>query len=252
MIYPAVKSLFKYHWLTRIAPDNSIKFNTDLVSCINSKSGWFSDPRAFNDPFDCSLDSIVPSHYDDRDHMALSQVLADHVSLQIRHQIQRYGVLSLTERADNILMWSHYANGHTGICIEYERTDDNILGDDSVTRPVRYTDVYPLISYDDAHHLAESKPKFLDDAVLSSYFYTKSSQWSYEQEWRTVSAVHGPQKRGLELTGVRIRSISFGLGALADHKRWLRESLHSTSISFKRAVKGKGRFDISFEDETWA
>ena len=33
---------------------------------------------------------------------------------------RRFGVCALGERADSILMWSHYADEHAGICIEFD------------------------------------------------------------------------------------------------------------------------------------
>lgn len=181
MIHPAVKSLFKYHWLTRATTSGGIEYNCRAVDAINQKRGYLSDPGTFNDPFDCSLDSVVPDPYDHPDHAALAIVLTDNVTHWNELNVRRYGVFSLTENSNDILMWSHYAGQHTGICIEYERHSNNVLGDVSVVRPTRYTDAYPLLSYEEAAHL-QFQSASLDDSVLSSYIYTKSSCWSYERE----------------------------------------------------------------------
>lgn len=247
MIHPAVKSLFKYHWLTRPTPSGGIEYNCYAVDAINQTRGYFSDPVTFNDPFDCSLDSVVPDHYDHPDNAALAKVLTDDVTHWIELNVRRYGVFSLTENSNDMLMWSHYAGQHTGICIEYERHSNNVLGDLSVTRPVRYTDAYPLISYKEAAHL-QYQSASLDDSALSSYIYTKSSCWSYEREWRAIS-VTDPSERMLELDHVRVRSIIFGVRTRDEHKQWLRETLQDKTIPFKKTVKGRQNFGLVIQND---
>lgn len=46
---------------------------------------------------------------------------------------------SFTERVDSILMWSHYAQYHTGFCLEY---DLKSLGIDSMTTRMLYPILY--------------------------------------------------------------------------------------------------------------
>ncbi|EPJ44297.1 MAG: hypothetical protein OFPII_35920 [Osedax symbiont Rs1] len=43
----------------------------------------------------------------------------------IAHQdFDMYGILSMTERIDNLLMWSHYADSHTGFVIGFDPSHD--------------------------------------------------------------------------------------------------------------------------------
>jgi hypothetical protein len=35
---------------------------------------------------------------------------------------EEVGVLCFSEKYDNILMWSHYAKSHTGLCVEFSRS----------------------------------------------------------------------------------------------------------------------------------
>lgn len=89
------------------------------------------------------------------------------------------GILSLTENRDSILMWSHYANSHEGVCIQF----DTGVGEESTSvlrgaMPVQASDRTPELDY------------FRSSAVDIFYVIaaTKSDVWGYEREWRVVKA----------------------------------------------------------------
>lgn len=52
------------------------------------------------------------------------------------------GVSCFTERADNLLLWSHYAGQHTGVCIEFKRSDA-VLSALKLAAQVKYVDKRP-------------------------------------------------------------------------------------------------------------
>lgn len=79
-------------------------------------------------------------------------------------------VCSFTERFDSILMWSHYAEQHQGICIEYDFSNEKQA---ALVHPVLYSDKFYNMK---AHHSGTLNLK------LSSL--TKSKDWEYEKEWR--------------------------------------------------------------------
>lgn len=78
------------------------------------------------------------------------------------------GCLSLSATCTNILMWSHYTKNHTGYVLGFNAGHE-FFGD-SVTA-VRYSSQRPKINPFEARHSAD-------------IFYTKSADWSYEQEYR--------------------------------------------------------------------
>ncbi len=87
------------------------------------------------------------------------------------------GILSLTESADSFLMWAHYAKSHEGFVIGFKTTDPFFSRSgarrDAVHdfRKVRYSKRRP-------------KLKFLTSLDLAEMYFTKSSEWKYEEEWR--------------------------------------------------------------------
>src|SRR5688572_21539252 len=92
-----------------------------------------------------------------------------------------HGVCCLTEICDDILMWSHYAAQHTGVCIGIR--PDRIAS--KLFRPVEYSEVVPLL--DAWEYIRGSAGTFVKLGL------TKASHWSYEKEWRTVDRA-GPKQ----------------------------------------------------------
>ena len=110
-----------------------------------------ASPNSFNDPFDTNTDNYVgelsPETIKSIARNGFPQIRtlnpSDPTLLSTLHvgfvkQAMKFGILSLTENCESTLMWSHYANGHRGFCIEFERTSNSLLGDDDWTGPVSY------------------------------------------------------------------------------------------------------------------
>jgi len=81
------------------------------------------------------------------------------------------GVLCLSAKWDNILMWSHYASEHRGFVIEF-RGNDSFF--DLGLQKVRYSNQRPLL---------KNKPDGWNGGG-AELFVTKSTDWAYEEEYR--------------------------------------------------------------------
>lgn len=113
--------------------------------------------------------------------------------------ISRIGVLSLTEDPFNLMMWAHYGGNSTGICLEFERNSNNILGSKS-TYKVKYLTKRPKIMLHDRH-------KKIEEMIT-----TKSHVWKYEKEWRNCRGEGG---KPYPFPG-KVRRILFGLNCHKD------------------------------------
>lgn len=83
-----------------------------------------------------------------------------------------FGVISLTSKNDNLLMWAHYANSHKGMCVGLDRdilyeTISGTIG------PVNYAGHFPEMSLFDN-----------TTANIIKMLNTKSEHWIYEDEYR--------------------------------------------------------------------
>ncbi len=98
-------------------------------------------------------------------------------------------------------MWSHYADEHRGICIEYDTRDQQHPRlrrvDYKGPRAIKTSDLYQWKVQGDTH---------AKERVYKTFFYTKSGEWRYEREWRDVQRDSG-------VVGVPFRTtaILFGL-----------------------------------------
>jgi hypothetical protein len=115
--------------------------------------------------------------------------------------LRRYdkGIVSLAERAECPLMWSHYGDQHKGVCIGYSIPDGAEQDLHKITyggsRLVEASDVASMLDGDNA---AQRK---VDEAVLSR----KADEWGYEREWRLV----GP--RGVHDSPLELEELVFGM-----------------------------------------
>lgn len=175
---------------------------------------WFSSPAYFNDPFDCKIYPHIPSDEE------LALYLATHAENAtpadykiIREGIKKFGprlakqaiddvmnksgVKCFTPNNANILMWSHYANSHKGICLEF----DTLVDPEFFVYPINvvYSEEYPNLEFTDK--------KFTTDVLR-----TKSKDWEYEQEVRICK----PQFGYYCFNPESLRSVIFGCNTEAD------------------------------------
>jgi hypothetical protein len=112
-----------------------------------------------------------------------------------------------SREADNLLMWSHYADGLRGLCLEFDEeallaTDDDAqIMDVRYSRSPGYIDAFEYalchdqlwfydMSYEETGNEGwlEYKPRLWDliRRSLVSAFATKPIEWSYEKECRLI------------------------------------------------------------------
>jgi len=118
----------------------------------------------------------------------------------VQEQLCHSRVFCVSERHDNVVMWSHYADQHRGVVFKLRCVDgiDNTL---LAARKVDYTDAFLTFPDADhyARHLTEEQP--LDIVALCwNIAFTKHIDWSYEKEWRVhVALLHEPPGDGYSI-----------------------------------------------------
>lgn len=193
-------TLYKYKDLSGDGIDH-------VESMLRNNQLWYSSPLHFNDPFDCrcvfdirnTREEIVlrkAAFLTKRNGATLPDALAeadDEIpsepqkvekwqTQQIEGHSQRAansGILCLTPVCDNFIMWTHYANDHTGICIQFrvrDVTEEEHLDFIAAAQPVEYADGCPVINV--------IRDGTVD--IVRKAFLTKSTPFRYEREWRIV------------------------------------------------------------------
>ena len=101
------------------------------------------------------------------------------------------GILSLTEKPDHPLMWSHYANNHAGLVIEFDEGHEFFAEQKEISPKVsglhkviysRERPTFETLLDTDLMEGGEEKQA----EWLEKMFFTKSKEWEYEQEWRMI------------------------------------------------------------------
>lgn len=114
------------------------------------------------------------------------QELRKHIeesSLRLGTEIAKRRIYCLTPFPNNTLMWSHYADDHKGICLEFAN-NNALIGH---ARPIRYKEEYP-------EWTPQSYGPEKDDNVLELVL-TKAMDWCYEREFRIIATTReGPAK----------------------------------------------------------
>ena len=143
---------------------------------IINKEITVSHPKVMNDPFDTIylqwLDYYNQNNDKERKH--IKPMLEAMGNVRIRCFVNNKTKKS---PVSNILMWSHYADSHRGMCLEYRFSDEfmNQTNDDSVLR-------FRKVIYKREPLSIKSKQMMTDIGLLR-----KCNAWKYENEVRLIS-----------------------------------------------------------------
>lgn len=98
-------------------------------------------------------------------------------------------VSCFSKRNDSVLMWSHYADSHHGVCIEFDEEKREEFSEVSYSKEKTHFDLYSVVSrilaYDYFKEDVDLSDKSFNKMIMAPFF-TKSTDWSYEEEIRCV------------------------------------------------------------------
>ncbi len=214
-------------------PETLYKYRCWSEEChrrlLTNNEIFFSSPKHFNDPFD----STIPVRYDKLTKNELRAVISrwlireepnlkkhhkklgkkinskmkeltdPNISLErMREQREfwnkKVGIFSLAECKDNILMWSHYADCHKGVCVGFDYLKIKKYIKDGCEKWMRYEAIaFPkrcnidvVISLFKVEYQKEypviNPAEIRDKNNIFIPITTKSDQWEYEKEYRLI------------------------------------------------------------------
>ena len=175
------------------------KIDSNLEKILINNEMWFSSPIDFNDPFDCQIKVDTNNNYNeifdflkknlvDLSIEEIGKISSDlylnpekwdnFVNQSSRETINSNGICCFCSNFDNILLWSHYADNHKGICLKFDVLKDL----DFFVYPLNiiYQRNYPVFNY------LKNKERLTDFLIK-----TKSDDWSYEREVRVLKFEKG-------------------------------------------------------------
>lgn len=229
---------------------------------------WFASPLSLNDPFECRFgiefdgstearrryfhkmirqrdERISRKQRDVLIEKAMSGFygpgLKQHTIIDeetfVRDTLSKQSMLCLTEKPDDILMWSHYADSHRGICLEFSVAGIPRIG---ILRRVNYANRFPVVNM-------LKMPADVGFEIL----LTKAPQWTYEAEWRSVvrTTAHQHAFEPEILSGVIL-----GCQISSDDEKLVRNWLSKREPvpSLYRAERKRGEFGLRIVGEPLA
>ncbi|PTP83174.1 DUF2971 domain-containing protein [Vibrio splendidus] len=156
-----------------------LNYNADLVNKFKWHTFTAKSGRLFKySPFNVnSIDALTNQYF----YFASKKQLNDPIELPVLSKLDsnnlidtNYRICSLSNNNNSMLMWSHYAQEHQGIMVEYWFGGEFPCG----------------VGIEKVSYLDESKRNLEKESyVFNQYLLTKNNDWSYEDEVRIFTNV---------------------------------------------------------------
>lgn len=237
---------------------------------------YFSSPSDFNDPFDCK-NLFTFDGSDDNDWRLFFDMQLQHQAPYLSAQERRkkveliiqnekhkdpeakkeqsrrwgkileeesnkLGVVCLSHKPDDILMWSHYSDKHSGFCLKF---DKKLIKKTFYGSDVEYSQVYPTFT-----NFVEELVQSGIEKVYKTFLLTKSIHWKHEEEYRLIndpsSRNDQPGERKYKYPEEALFGIIWGCQMLEKDKEKIKTvfKYKSHSISYYQATKSESEYAI--------
>jgi hypothetical protein len=226
----------------------------------------FTQPSAFNDPFELLPEVHIPDSFatknitmrfaltDKRRTTQIGELSSDFESnncndLFSRDIVKKFnesiGILCLSKNYDSLLMWAHYADKYTGAVIEFDESHEFFEGKIEVDyRNDRQ-------KRDISAYLIAGEP------IPISELCVKSLQWADEQEVRIVRCLLDCKKQEIESNGFPIytmelpieciKSVTLGERISAQHQIEIFQQIQHTHIALGLAQVSNHGYEFKRE-----
>ncbi|HMO16846.1 MAG TPA: DUF2971 domain-containing protein [Oligoflexia bacterium] len=243
-------SLFKYQ-----------PYNANSLSLLAHRNVWLAEPSTLNDPFDVSIrfngeisEQRLINVFRNKFKQELTKDIAEillgrfkSLHKDIEENLKALGVCSFTEDGTSVEMWSHYANSHTGFCLEFEAHNLSNLN----IHPVSYRRSHKGFDYFEILNGRESLEKCMREIL-----YVKPKQWQHEKEWRHVFFFNDRPNGYDRMTKypTALKSIRFGARMKRQHRltiiKIIEKELNEIELYHMQIVPN--RFELKAEKNIFA
>ena len=224
-------------------PDTESRKALGVIDEINNQQGTVNKIKALAKMSDQDI------HIDEGLEEAQARI---HEAIQaIKDKINEiFGITCFAERNDNILMWSHYADKHTGFCVEYDLSKMKSQEAKLMLYPVIYSKkrpLFPLSMFDftDIKNVKVAEGVF-PYADIAESLLTKSDIWYYEEEWRIIHTLKNLDEQKLYediITGVYL-----GANISSDNEKILREKAIQKGVPIKKMRLLEDKYELEAVD----
>ena len=184
-----LSSLLKKMVREKLLPRYLYKYrplNENTKKIITNNELYFSNPSDFNDPYDCNIpmnDTILIKDLEriknskDNNLKDIAEIIKlptlepEYIKTMLRNNMNKIGICCFSTLFDSILMWSHYAEYHKGICLKFDILKDPEFFINTLT--VHYSSIMPYFDFFSRNN-----------RIFEELLQTKFADWSYESEVR--------------------------------------------------------------------
>jgi len=250
--------LYKYR---SMATEDARKHTLDILDELRL---WCPAPASLNDPFECQAVISFDAPPEVKNERAKEQLMRENPALaetearkraperwrlqeadqgaEFRRRLRKdTGMICFSTRNDDILMWSHYAGSHSGICIEFRLTQESHTDFFGNVHEVHYEDQLPTVNF--------YAPTSLEK--VKAFVLTKAKHWSYEQECRMVVPDAKQASRFVNLPAGIISAIYLGCQISPENRMEVLDRIASRSslnhIRIYQAKRHPHAFSLTFD-----
>ena len=237
---------------------------------LTEREIYIASPKDFNDPFDCRItynfdlldtDEKIKEYISafnrrkkgiknpqttNIDEFMFNDIKNNKDEFQkewnenlFKLQDRDYGVLSLSEVWDSILMWGHYSANHTGFCVGLyadQLKEEQIFGKGG---PVQYSEIFPQMN------------PSVDNTPEIGYIatHTKAIDWSYEKEYRFFKLFHekppDTKDRIAKLKETSFAEVNIGVNFPNDELNNIKSAVTSLNLPLYQVKQIQSEFKLS-------
>lgn len=215
---------------------------------------WFAHPNEFNDPYDSyanvqvldkeGLQKLIKkescSSFEEQIYQEGSRKYnVDMLREDVNNIVNDIGICCFTKNKTNILMWSHYASNHEGICLGFDILEDPSFFTFSL--PVTYVDKMP-----EYNHFKDYKE------LAEKIIQPKHKRWDYEEEIRIIKTssdiLNNNNSQAFEFNPKALKRVIFGCKSkekmIEKYKSLCKDSDLEHVIFTKIFQKNDGSFEL--------
>ena len=277
------------------------RVSDDSLDALSKRTVYASHFERFNDPFECwciRREGAPQFSLEDSRFMAASRAFGfpegtpqEHFEMliealdgsepRIQAEIDAARIACFSSRPDNLLMWSHYADGLRGFCLEFDERAFSFERSPWELVNVAYREEPPIfdsflwaVAWDQVEYnatvLGESRATGKDDGYAKAYeralqkanvllrdlyinmFATKPKAWEYEEEVRLIvgAGPDVPTHIPLAYPADGVQSIIIGHRANEEHIQQIKAAAKIAGIEapVRFARRDEGRYQMRFEE----
>ncbi|GAB3983210.1 hypothetical protein GCM10028806_56140 [Spirosoma terrae] len=227
--------------------------NPYFLDSIKNGYFYFNRPSNFNDPFDCSMSLVGFADNDEQYRTYLERLetingkqlspkqvheIKQHYKKALEEAVRNVGICCFSRSCTNILMWSHYAYNHMGVCLEFDYKADKLIRS---ALDVYYTDRFFTTNFN-------KKP----EVAIGNMTFTKAIDWQYEKELRIYQVgLNAEEKRKVSYDKKALKKIIFGMKCKESDIQAIMKIIHEANYPnarFYQANPVLGKYAVELQE----